>query len=160
MATSRAYIVDKMHVIGELLALSDHLEEKLRAEPEDNLKAMNDEALALRREMMASLMDDVGSLMDVDSPNPDFACAFKHAIKALTLQGEVYDTTHTDKDLQRLVKISDLLAMAISLYLGLEFTVCERCLADVFLTRQLLESRETDKIETKEIENGDKHTTN
>lgn len=134
--TSRAYIVDKIHLIGELLALADHLEEKFIASEDKDERARLQEAiekvLATRREIMASLMGDG------ESPDPTFACAFKHACKTFTLESEVYESTHSEEDLERLRNTADILAMATSLYLGIgEFKNCWRCLSEVMLEKQL-----------------------
>ena len=80
--SSRAYLVDLIHSIGEKTALADHLEEKLEENPD--LEELLKKVLELRRKQMNQL------LADGENPNPEYWCAFKHAVKAWTMDCEVY----------------------------------------------------------------------
>ena len=131
--SSRAYLVDLIHSIGEKLTLADHLEEELLGENEnqEDLKAILAEVLNLRREQMSDL------LSKGIKPNPHFHCAMKHAIKSFVLDSEVYEATLTDEDFENLKKSADILAMVASKYLGMdEMTTCSRCFADMLLVKE------------------------
>lgn len=133
--TSRGYLQDLLESIGEDIALTSHLEEKLRASEDEleieNLKLMLGEVLSLRREKMSYLLESG------ENPNPMYHCVAKHAIGSFWRQMEVWEATQNPDDLERLKKNGKILAMALSLYLGLEFKTCERCLNDIFLTKQV-----------------------
>jgi hypothetical protein len=127
--SSRAYLVDLIHSIGEKTALEDHLMEKLPDHPElkDTIKKVAD----LRRSQMNQL------LASGEKPNPDWWCAFKHAVKAWTLDCEVYEATLDKESYDNMVKSSNNLAEMTSLFLGMEFETCARCLYDKLLVKQL-----------------------
>ncbi len=127
--SSRAYLVDLIHSIGEKTALVDHLEEKLPEHPE--LKQVIENVLVLRREQMNQLLS-LG-----EKPNPEYWCAFKHAVKAWTMDCEVYEATLNEESLNNMVKSSNVLAEMITLFLGMEFENCARCLYDKLLVKQL-----------------------
>lgn len=127
--SSRAYLVDLIHSIGEKTALVDHLEEKLPEHPE--LKQVIENVLVLRREQMNQLLS-LG-----EKPNPEYWCAFKHAVKAWTMDCEVYEATLNEESLNNMVKSSNILAEMTSLFLGMEFETCARCLYDKLLVKQL-----------------------
>lgn len=127
--SSRAYLVDLIHSIGEKTALEDHLMEKLPDHPElkDTIKKVAD----LRRSQMNQL------LASGEKPNPDWWCAFKHAVKAWTLDCEVYEATLDKESYDNMVNSSEVLAEMTSLFLGMEFETCARCLYDKLLVKQL-----------------------
>lgn len=127
--SSRAYLVDLIHSIGEKTALEDHLIEKLPDHPElkDTIKKVAD----LRRSQMNQL------LASGEKPNPDWWCAFKHAVKAWTLDCEVYEATLDKESYKNMISSSEELAIMTSLFLGMEFETCARCLYDKLLVKQL-----------------------
>lgn len=127
--SSRAYLVDLIHSIGEKTALEDHLIEKLPDHPE--LKELIKKVANLRRSQMNQL------LASGEKPNPDWWCAFKHAVKAWTLDCEVYEATLDKESYDNMVKSSNHLAEMTSLFLGMEFETCARCLYDKLLVKQL-----------------------
>lgn len=127
--SSRAYLVDLIHSIGEKTALEDHLIEKLPDHPE--LKELIKKIADLRRSQMNQL------LASGEKPNPDWWCAFKHAVKAWTLDCEVYEATLDKESYDNMVKSSNHLAEMTSLFLGMEFETCARCLYDKLLVKQL-----------------------
>ena len=127
--SSRAYLVDLIHSIGEKTALEDHLIEKLPDHPE--LKELIKKVADLRRAQMNQL------LASGEKPNPDWWCAFKHAVKAWTLDCEVYEATLDKESYDNMVKSSNHLAEMTSLFLGMEFETCARCLYDKLLVKQL-----------------------
>ena len=127
--SSRAYLVDLIHSIGEKTALEDHLIEKLPDHPE--LKELIEKVADLRRSQMNQL------LVSGEKPNPDWWCAFKHAVKAWTLDCEVYEATLDKESYDNMVKSSNHLAEMTSLFLGMEFETCARCLYDKLLVKQL-----------------------
>lgn len=130
--SSRAYIVDLIHSIGEKTALADHLEEKIIAKKdvEKNEKILV-EILSLRREQMSFLMEQG------EKPDPDEWCAFKHAVKSFTQDVEVYEANPCDQTRDFMIRSADVLAMEISKLLGMEFETCARCLADQLLIKQV-----------------------
>lgn len=127
--SSRAYLVDLIHSIGEKTALADHLEEKLENNPE--LEEILKKILDLRRKQMNQL------LTNGENPNPEYWCAFKHAIKAWTMDCEVYEAKLDKESLENMIESSNILASMISLFLGMEFETCARCLYDKLLVKQL-----------------------
>lgn len=127
--SSRAYLVDLIHSIGEKTALEDHLIEKLPDHPE--LKELIERVANLRRSQMNQL------LASGENPNPDWWCAFKHAVKAWTLDCEVYEATLDKESYENMVKSADELASMTSLFLGMEFETCARCLYDKLLVKQI-----------------------
>ena len=127
--SSRAYLVDLIHSIGEKTALEDHLIEKLPDHPE--LKELIKKVADLRRSQMNQL------LASGEKPNPDWWCAFKHAVKAWTLDCEVYEATLDKESYDNMVKSSNHLAEITSLFLGMEFETCARCLYDKLLVKQI-----------------------
>lgn len=134
--TSRGYLADLIESIGEDIALTSHIEEKLKtAEDEEfeNLNTMLQTALSLRREKMNRLLD-LG-----ENGNPLHWCNFKHSLGGYVRATEVYEATHSKEDFELMKKSADLLAMAISLFLGMEFETCSRCLNDKLLTKQIMD---------------------
>lgn len=127
--SSRAYLVDLIHSIGEKTALVDHLEEKIDNNPE--LQDLVEKILVLRRKQMNQLLS-LG-----ENPNPEYWCAFKHAVKAWVMDCEVYEATLTEESKQNMIESSNILASMISLFLGMEFEDCARCLYDKLLVKQI-----------------------
>ena len=127
--SSRAYLVDLIHSIGEKVALVDHLEEKIDNNPE--LQDLVEKILVLRRKQMNQLLS-LG-----ENPNPEYWCAFKHAVKAWVMDCEVYEATLTEESKQNMIESSNILASMISLFLGMEFEDCARCLYDKLLVKQI-----------------------
>lgn len=129
--SSRAYLVDLIRSIGEKTALVDHLEEKMINEPSDKLKALIEQTTALRRKQMNTL------LSEAENPNPLFWCDFKHAVKAFTNDVEVYEATYTDEAFEQMKLSSEILAGVTSLFLGMDFQTCARCLYDKLLVEEI-----------------------
>ena len=128
--TSRAWVVDLIRSIGEKTALTDHLEEKMISEPSDELKALIEQVTALRRKQMNLLLEQA------ENPNPLYWCDFKHAVKAFTNDVEVYEATYSDEAFEQMKLSSEILAGITSLFLGMEFQTCARCLYDKILVEQ------------------------
>lgn len=124
--TDRAYILDLIHSIGEKLALADHLAEKL---DDENIKELYAKVVEERRAEMKLLV----SL--APNPNTEYWCAFKHALKSWVLAMEVYDTLPSEENLNVAQYSEDILAGVISLFLGVEFKPCARCLNDLLLSQ-------------------------
>ena len=123
--TARAYAVDLIQSIGEKAALTSHLEEHL-IDGMDVSKILI-EVLSLRRKQMKDLMEIA------EKPNPKYWCDFKHAVKAFTLDTEVYEAEQNETNLENMKRSADILAGVTSLFLGLEFASCARCLYDQLL---------------------------
>lgn len=134
--SSRGYLVDLIESIGEKTALASHIREKIQAGKDvKNNRKILEKVLALRREEMSFLMSEV------EKPNPDYWCDFKHAVKSWAQDCEVYEATMTEKTEQLMIKSSEILAMEISSILGMEFEVCARCVFDRLLVEQVEKER-------------------
>ena len=129
--SSRAWVVDEIHSIGEKTALCDHLEELIDDCPDVGEVLQN--VLNLRRKQMQHITDQN------ENSNPKFWCAFKHAVKAFTLDSEVYEATLDDASKQNMIESGDILASLISLFLGMDFETCARCVYDRLLLKQVQE---------------------
>lgn len=157
--SSRGYLTDMMESIAEKIALTSHIEEKLRGSEDEEeiqrLKTLLDKTLTLRRKQMSRL------LSKAENPNPFFWCQFKHALGAFMRDCEVYEATGEDSDLEIAKESADILAMNTSLFLGMEFTTCARCLADKLLVKQVEEKTNTKSVilETNEGEQDGKNIT-
>lgn len=138
MTTSRSWLVDLIKAIGEKTAMVDHLEEKLCSDKQYDMESITQiitTVMELRREQMDIL------LQHGEKPNPDFWCEFKHAVKSFTQDTEVYEATMNEESLNNLKKSADILAGITSLFLGMEFATCSRCLYDMMLIKQLTENK-------------------
>lgn len=124
--TSRGWLVDLIHSIGEKLALCDHLAEKL---DDENARQLYELTLEERRREMQLLVDSV------DNPNLEYWCGFKHALKSWVLAMEIYDSSSTQENLNVAKYSGDILAGVTALFLGLEFKTCARCLNDQMLEK-------------------------
>ena len=129
--SSRAWVVDEIHSIGEKTALCDHLEELIDDYPDVDEVLQN--VLNLRRKQMQHIADQN------ENSNPKFWCAFKHAVKAFTLDSEVYEATLDDVAKQNMIESGNVLASLISLFLGMDFETCARCVYDRLLLKQVQE---------------------
>lgn len=129
--SSRAWMVDEIHSIGEKTALCDHLEEVIDEFPEAG--EVLQKLLKLRRKQMQHLADQT------ENSNPKFWCAFKHAVKAFTLDSEVYEAVMDEETKQNMIESGDILASLISLFLGMDFETCSRCVYDRLLLKQVQE---------------------
>lgn len=132
--TSRGWEQDLIESIAEDIALTSHIEEKLVVSEDEqeieNLKLMLKEVLSLRREKMSYL------LSQGEKPNPMYWCQFKHSLGSWIRAVEVYEAVESDESQALMIKAKNNLAMATSLFLGMEFEVCGRCLADRLLVKQ------------------------
>lgn len=124
--TSRAWLVDLIHSIGEKLALCDHLSEKL---DDKFARELYEKTLMQRRAEMQLLVESV------PNPNLEYWCAFKHALKSWVLALECYDSQLDEKTLNVAQYNADILAGTMALFLGLEFKTCARCLNEQLLAK-------------------------
>lgn len=127
--SSRGYETDLIESICDNIALASHLEELLREEYSDDTAKMLSTVLKLRRRQMSHLLE-MG-----DSPNPKFHCIVKHALGAWWKQTEVFEATMNREDYELAQELGNVVAMALSKYLGLEFQTCQRCLWDILLQK-------------------------
>lgn len=144
--SSRAWMVDEIHSVGEKTALCDHLEELIDDYPEVGEVLQN--VLNLRRKQMQHIADQN------ENSNPKFWCAFKHAVKAFTLDSEVYEAVMDEETKQNMIESSDILASLISLFLGMDFETCARCIYDRLLLNQVQEGNR----ESRDNENSDQRS--
>lgn len=144
--SSRAWMVDEIHSVGEKTALCDHLEELIDDYPEVGEVLQN--VLNLRRKQMQHLADQT------ENSNPKFWCAFKHAVKAFTLDAEVYEAVMDEETKQNMIESGDILASLISLFLGMDFETCARCVYDRLLLNQVQEGNR----ESRDNENSDQRS--
>ena len=139
--SSRAWVVDLIRSIGEKTTLADHLEELLLDENTPERQQMLTNLLALRREQMNTLLDQA------EHPDPKYWCPFKHAVKSYTLDCEVFEAEPTETNFNALKASSEVLAGITSLFLGMEFETCARCLYDQLLVKQYDKIKTTNKGE-------------
>lgn len=139
--TSTSWLVDLIDTIGEKTALADHIRKKLESDKYDSdaLRDLFAEVLGIRRAQMNQL------LRKAESPNPDYWCDFKHAVKSYTKDVEVYEANLDDESFKIMKKSADILAGITSLFLGTEFAPCAACLWDKMLVNQLLEKKEKEE---------------
>lgn len=117
--------------------MCDHLEE-----------IGTEEALFLCQRVLEARRAEQQLLADsVEDPDMQYWCAFKHAVKSFTLATEAYEASPTKDTEKNMLATADILAGATSLFLGLEFKICARCVYDLLLNQG------------KEIKNGS-NTTN
>ena len=76
MLSSRAWLIDLLHSIGEKLALCDHLAEKL---DDENARELYFKVLEERRKEMR-ILANYG-----ENTNLEYWCALKHSLKAFSL---------------------------------------------------------------------------
>lgn len=133
--SSRAFVVDIIHSIGEKTALVDHLEEKLDNENCETLDPLIKRILELRRQQTSLLLEYA------ENPDPRYWCDFKHAVKAWTQDTEVYEADPNEKTRAQMISSSEVLASITSLFLGMEFETCARCLYDKMLVKQVENSK-------------------
>lgn len=137
--SSRGYLVDLIESIGEKICLTSHLEEKIRATEDqnekENLEKVLEKVIWLRRKQMNLLLENG------ENPNPTYWCQFKHALGSFMRDVEVYEATGSEESFELMKISSDILAMNTSLFLGMEFEVCARCLADKLLVKQVEKER-------------------
>ena len=142
--SSRAWVIDLIHSIGEKTALADHLEEKFISEDDEakreKIQTVLVQVVQLRREQMSYLLEQA------NRADPTFHCDAKHAIKSFTLDSEVFEATLDDKAFRHLQLSADILVMVCSLYLGLdEFQTCARCFADLALVKEYDKNNKKEK---------------
>lgn len=147
--SSRGYLTDMIESIGEKIALASHIEEKIRAtdneQEKKNLEKVLWQVLDLRRQQMSQL------LSEAENPNPTYWCQFKHSVGSFMRDVELYEATKSDESFNIMKKSADILAMNTSLFLGMEFEVCARCLADKLLVKQV-EKEHSDILKSNEKE--------
>ena len=147
--SSRGYLTDMIESIGEKIALTSHIEEKIRSTDDEqekkNLEKVICQVTDLRREQMNQL------LMEAENPNPTYWCQFKHSVGSFIRDVELYVATKSDESFNIMKKSADILAMNTSLFLGMEFEVCARCLADKLLVKQV-EKERSDILKSNEKE--------
>lgn len=136
--TSTSWLVDLIESIGEKTALADHIRKKLESGKYDSdaLRGLFAEVLGIRRAQMDQL------LRNAESPNPDYWCDFKHAVKSYTKDAEVYEANLDEESFETMKKSADILAGVTSLFLGMEFATCAACLWDKMLVNQLINNKE------------------
>lgn len=145
--SSRGYLVDMIDSIGEKTALVSHIREKILSniDAEKNKKILR-KVLEIRRKQMNRLLDEA------EKADPHYWCDFKHSVKSWIQDAEVYEATLDDKDLEILNGSSEILAMEISCFLGMEFETCAACVFDKLLVQQV-EKQHSATIEENEGDN-------
>ncbi len=140
--SSRGYETDLISSICDGIALTDHLEELLKEELDEETKQILEKNLYLRRKQMSRLLELA------DSPNPKFHCCVKHCLGAWFKQQEVWEATLDEKDYELAKELGDLCAMCLSKYLGLEFETCQRCLYEKILLKEYEQKHASGTIKT------------
>lgn len=134
--SSRGYLVDMIDSIGEKTALASHIREKILSKIDvENNKVMLKKVLEARRKQMSRLLNEA------ERADPHYWCDFKHSVKSWTQDAEVYEATLDERDLEILNDSSEILAMEISSFLGMEFESCAACVFDRLLVHQVEKQR-------------------
>ena len=133
--SSRAWVLDLVHSIGQKTAIADHNKEKIEDSNFDNdkkdlIRELDARVINLRREQESYLLEQA------ERPDFDFWCHVKHAIDSYEHDVEVYEANPNEKTEGFMRESGEVLAGYLSLFLGLEFETCARCLADKMLINE------------------------
>lgn len=133
--SSRAWVVDLTRSIGQKTAICDHNKEKiedknLNSDEKQKICELDEKVLDLRRRQEAYLLEQA------EKPNPTYWCHVKHAIDSYTHDVEVYEAEPNEKTQEFMVISGEILTGYLSLFLGMEFETCARCLYDKLLCEQ------------------------
>lgn len=142
--SSRAWVVDLIRGIGQKTAICDHNKEKIEdkeiSEEERGLvRELDSRVLKLRREEESYLLENA------KKPNPMYWCHVKHAIDSYTHDVEVYEANPNEKTEHFMIESGEILAGYLSLFMGMEFETCSRCLYDAMLVREKEHNATIDK---------------
>lgn len=121
----RAWILDSVEALSNLIALNSHLRELRTEDKSEEMKVLYDAVLKERRE----LQDIVEHL--IDKSDNHFHCAFKHAVGYYMYANELEDADPSFKGFSE--RAETILNLVLSKMTGQEITLCSRCLADKIL---------------------------
>lgn len=138
--SSRAWTLDLIRAIGQKTALADHNKEKIEDNQitkteKDKIRELDKQVLKLRREQESYLLENA------QTPNPTFWCHVKHSIDSYTHDVEVYEAQPNKTTENFMIQSGNILAGYLSLFLGMEFETCARCLYDKMLVEQFNKER-------------------
>lgn len=148
--SSRAWTLDLLRGITQNEAIADHNkelieDENLDGELKNKIRQLDKMTVALRREEQSYLLEQG------ENPNPLVWCLVKHSSDAYGHLVEVYEANPCEKAEELMKKQSAILAGYLSIFLGVEFQTCQRCLDD-----QLLIKEHDKKIHSAIIKSNDK----
>lgn len=143
--TSRGWIFDLVTSIGEDLANTSHLHEVLYSlnkdvnEADDSMDKDELLKLQLRRDdteelLKMTLANRRAKMNYLKSQAEDYDklmwCSLKHSILAWGTSVEVWEATFSDDAHKLMMNSTNIMAGVLSMFLGMELEVCQRCLAD------------------------------
>lgn len=148
--SSRAWILDLTRVMVQNEAIADHNKELIEDENldgglKDKIRELDKQVVSLRREEQSYLLEQG------ENPNPLIWCLVKHSSDAYGHSVEVYEANPCEKTEHLMKMQSNIFAGYLSIFLGVKFQTCARCLADQLLVKQAEKTR-SDIIETNEGE--------
>lgn len=127
--SSRAWVLDLTRIMIQNEAIADHnkelIEDKsLNEEFKDKIRELDEMVVELRRTEQSYLLEQG------ENPNPLVWCLVKHSSDAYGHSVEVYEANPCKETEDLMKKQSAIFAGYLSLFLGVEFQTCQRCLAD------------------------------
>ena len=127
--SSRAWILDLTRIMIQNEAMADHNKELIEDENmgdelKDKIRELDKQVVNLRREGQSYLLEQG------ENPNPLIWCLVKHSSDAYGHSVEVYEANPCEKTEYLMKMQSNIFAGYLSLFLGVEFQTCQRCLDD------------------------------
>ena len=149
--SSRAWVLDLVRVITQNEAIADHNkelieDENLDDELKEKIRQLDKMTVDLRREEQSYLLEQG------ERPNPLVWCLVKHSSDAYGHSVEVYEANPCEKTEGLMKKQSAIFAGYLSIFLGMEFQTCQRCLDDALIVQQVEKER---SAKIKENDGGD-----
>ena len=138
--SSRAWVLDLARVMIQNEAIADHnkelIEDKnLDEEFKSKIRELDRMTIELRRTEQSYLLEQG------ENPNPLLWCLVKHSSDAYGHSVEVYEANPCDKTEELMKKQSAIFAGYLSLFLGMDFQTCQRCLDDQLTVIQVEKER-------------------
>lgn len=138
--SSRAWVLDLARVMIQNEAIADHnkelIEDKnLDEELKNKIRELDRMTIELRRKEQSYLLEQG------ENPNPLLWCLVKHSSDAYGHSVEVYEANPCDKTEELMKKQSAIFAGYLSLFLGMDFQTCQRCLDDQLTVLQIEKER-------------------
>lgn len=153
MTTSRGLLLERLFQIGTLECTISHDIETLQflqsdlKEKEETLSLLKEEEsdyyelenevdslsfeIEKRQEIVAETTELRREIMKtLDGLGERDWCPCKHYAEAVQRSLEIYESTYSKEDYEILVKTYKIWAARLSLYFGIQYTTCFRCLSD------------------------------
>lgn len=144
--SSRAWVLDLARGVTQNEAIADHNkelieDENLDDELKEKIRQLDKMTVDLRREEQSYLLEQG------ENPNPLVWCLVKHSSDAYGHLVEVYEANPCEKTESLMKKQSAIFAGYLSIFLGMEFQTCQRCLDDALMVKEHDEKTNSAKIE-------------